>query len=103
MTCLFPIIGNSDTFFNPCLRLKHEKLIIIIPRRQSGVWGNIAVSRGNTPYDGLYGDAPPERGSFIRYETVGILLVEVYKRVRKYVFWVCERAQRAERMNFMDL
>ena len=45
---------------------------------------------GNTPYDGLYGEAPPERGIFIRYETVGILLVEVYKRVRKYVFWVCE-------------
>ena len=49
------------------------------------------------------GRLPPERGIFIRYETEGNLLVEVYKRVRKYVFWVCERAQRAERMNFIDL
>ena len=27
------------------------------------------------------------------YERVGILLVEVYKRVGKFVTWVCERAQ----------
>ena len=43
------------------------------------------------PYDGLYGEAPPERGTYFRlqvYERVGILLVEVYERV-------CERAQRA--------
>ena len=39
---------------------------------------------GGTPYDGLYGEAPPERGIFFRlqvYERVGILLVEVYERV----------------------
>ena len=43
---------------------------------------------GGTPYDGLYREAPPERGIFFRlqvYERVGILLVEVYKRVGKYV------------------
>ena len=53
--------------------------------------------RGRTPYNGLYWEAPPERGTFFRlqvYERVGILLVEVYKRVGKSVIWVCERAQK---------
>ena len=38
---------------------------------------------GVTPYDGLYREAPPERGIFFRlqvYERVGISLVEVYER-----------------------
>ena len=52
-------------------------------------------SRGGvTPY----GEAPPERGNFFRlqvYEWVGISLVEVYKRVRKSVTWVCDRAQKS--------
>ena len=35
----------------------------------------VAVSfpRGGTPYNGLYGEAPPERGTFFR--------LQVYKRV----------------------
>ena len=48
---------------------------------------------GDTPYNGLYGEAPTERGTFFRpqvYERVGILLVEVYERV-------CERPKRANR------
>ena len=43
---------------------------------------------GGTPYDGLYGEAPPERAIFFRlqvYERVGISLVEEYKRVGKSV------------------
>ena len=43
---------------------------------------------GCTPYNGLYGEAPPERGTFLRlqiYKRVGILQVEVYKRVGKSV------------------
>ena len=38
---------------------------------------------GRTPYDGLYGEVPPERSIFFRlkvYERVGISLDEVYKR-----------------------
>ena len=38
---------------------------------------------GGTPYDGLYGEAPPERSTFFRlqvYERVGISLVKVYQR-----------------------
>ena len=39
---------------------------------------------GGTPYNGLYGEAPPERGTFLRlqvYKRVGISKAEVYKRV----------------------
>ena len=45
-----------------------------------GGWG--------TPYNGLYGEAPPERGTFFRLQVckrVGISQVEVYKRVGKSV------------------
>ena len=61
---------------------------------------------GGNPYDGLYGEAPPERGTFLKlqvYERVGILLVEVYKRVGKSVIWVCERAQKGQQVNFISL
>ena len=61
---------------------------------------------GGTPFKVLYGEAPPERGTFFMlqvYERVGILLVEVFKRVGKSVISVCEMAQRAEQMNFMTL
>ena len=56
-----------------------------------------AMSPGGTPYDRLYGEAPPEKIIFFRlqvYERVGISLVEVYKRVGKSVIWVRERAQK---------
>ena len=45
---------------------------------------------GGAPYDGLYGEAPPPRGTFSRLPS----LVEVYKRGGKSVIWVCERAQK---------
>ena len=41
-----------------------------------------------TPYNGLYGEAPPERGTFFRlqvYKRVVISQVEVYERVGKSV------------------
>ena len=43
---------------------------------------------GGTPYNGLYGETPPERGTFFRlqvFKRVGISQVEVYKRVWKSV------------------
>ena len=43
---------------------------------------------GGTLYNGLHGEAPPERGTFLRlqvYKRVGISQVEVYKRVGKSV------------------
>ena len=45
---------------------------------------------GGTPYNGLYGEALPERGTFFRlqvYKRVGISQVEVYKKVGKSVIW----------------
>ena len=67
------------------------------------LWRRAVIQKGSTsrggvtPYDGLYGETPPERGIFFRlqvYEWVGISLVKVYKRVRKSVTWVCGRAQK---------
>ena len=46
---------------------------------------------GKTPYNGLHGEAPPERGIFFGlwvYERLGIFLVEVYERVGKSVIRV---------------
>ena len=43
---------------------------------------------GGTPYNGLYGEAAPERGTFFTlqvYKRVGISRVEVYARVGKSV------------------
>ena len=43
----------------------------------------------NTPYNGLYGEAPPETGPFFRlqvYERVAISPAEVSERVGKSVF-----------------
>ena len=64
------------------------------------------LPQGGALYNGLYGEAPHERGTFFShqvYERVGILLIEVYNMVGKSVIWVCERAQRAKQMNFMAL
>ena len=68
---------------------------------------NSSKDRVGTPYEGLYGETPPERGTFFRLEVydrvkqifnkskaLGILLVEIYKRAAKSVIWVCERAQK---------
>ena len=43
---------------------------------------------GGTPYNGLYGEAPPERDTLFRlqvYKREGISLVEVYERVGKSI------------------
>ena len=49
---------------------------------------------GATPYNGLYREAPPERGTFFFlqvYKRVGISQVEVYKRVEKSIIYVFKR------------
>ena len=61
---------------------KMESLLIKTLNSQAGGGG------GGTPYIGLYGEAPPERGTFFRlqvYKRVGVSQVEVYKRVGKSV------------------
>ena len=52
------------------------------PTGDSHVNRDLRDDPGGTPYNGLYGEAPPERGTFLRlqvYERVGILLVDVQK------------------------
>ena len=58
------------------------------------------LSPGGTPSNSLYGKAPPERGTFFRfqvYEGVGISKVEVHGRVGKSVISVVKRPKRANR------
>ena len=46
----------------------------------------LSITWSKSPYNGLYGESVPERGTFFRlqvYERVGISLVEAYERVGK--------------------
>ena len=47
--------------------------IAIIPARKKGKY-----CAGGTPFNGLYVEAPPDRGTFFR-QRVGILLVKEYE------------------------
>ena len=67
-----------QTIFDMCLYRElssHKEILLVL------AWG--------TPYSGLYGEAPPESGTFFRLQVnkrVGISKVEVYKRVEKLSF-----------------
>ena len=53
----------------------------------------VGLGGGGTPYDGLYGEAPPESVPFsILQVYVGVRIspVEVYERVEKSVISVCK-------------
>ena len=53
-----------------------------------------------TPYNGLYGEAPPQRVTFFSLqvnEMLGISLVEVYECVGKYVISSVKRLKRTNR------
>ena len=55
---------------------------------------------GGTHYDGLYGEAPPERGTFSRlqvHERVGISVVEEYGREGNLSFGLVKGPKRAHR------
>ena len=59
-----------------------------LSRDVAGGWGRVWVVL--TPYNGLYGMAPPEKGTFFSFsymEGVEISFVKVYKRVAKSVFF----------------
>ena len=67
--------------------LNFEKLIRMQPQL---LWW-LVRSSGGIPHDGLYGEAPPERGTFFSlrlYNRVGISQVEVYGTVGKSVIKV---------------
>ena len=66
-------------------------------------WDN-STRGGETPYNGLYGEAPPERGTFLRlpvYERGGISLVEAYGRVEMNVIFGSKKVQKGKQMKFM--
>ena len=63
---------------------------------------------GGTPYDGLYGEAPPERGTFFRlqvYERVGISLDKVYERASALIAALAASLSvlKEKRTNFKNL
>ena len=62
-----------------CLNLKAPKFVtfklliysnvpkcILVPLQVSTCWD--LIPRGGTPYNGLYGEAPPEMGTFLRLQ-----------------------------------
>ena len=58
---------------------------------------NTGTTGEGTPYNALYGEVPPDRGTFFRlqvYERAGISLDDVYERIRKSVVLVCKKAQK---------
>ena len=62
-------------------------LFVLLPRLGIGL--TPAGGGGVLPITCPYGEAPPERGTFFRlqvYKRVGIVLVEVYKRVGNLSF-----------------
>ena len=89
------LVTRSRTYLKPHI---FSVFVWTGPKTQAWCCARGAGGGGDSPYDGLYGEAPPGRGIFFRlevYERVAISLVEVYTRVgRKSVIWVCERAQK---------
>ena len=82
------LLTRSRSFFKPHMFFPYScrRVLSLVPGGGGGIL-----------YDGLYGEALPDRGIFFRlevYERVAISLVEVYKRVGKSVIWICERAEK---------
>jgi len=74
--CIVCSLDSDDGFligcFNQCYR-----------RATTLTW---IPGGGSTPYSGLYGEAPPERGAFCKlavYQRVGKIAILVYERVSK--------------------
>ena len=103
-TVLFLFYFHANEFLNSpsdlkenCLSSQSKTVTEDRVRAWAGIWPLLLHSGG----DGPYGESPPERGIFFRpqvYEGVWISLVEVYKRVRKSLIWVCMKGpKRANR------
>ena len=76
---------------------------ILVPLQASTCWG--LIPRGGPPYNGLYGEAKPEMGTFLRlqgqgYERIMISLVEVYERVG-VISVGKKRVQKGQQMHFV--
>ena len=56
-----------------------------------------------TPYNGLYGEAPPQRVTFFSfqvYEMLAISLAEVYECVGEIRHFVGKKAQKGQQVHF---
>ena len=62
-------------------------------KEENYYWLHPQKGGGGNPYNGLYGEAPPKRGTFFR--------LQVYERVGKSVISVCKKAQKGLQMHFM--
>ena len=83
LSCLFIALplAQSNSF------KVHAVIYYFFSGRGGG--GGEEVARKGTPYNGLYGESPPEMGTCYQLqvtERVGISLVEVYKRVGNLSF-----------------
>ena len=83
LSCLFIALplAQSNSF------KVHAVVYYFFSRRGGG--GGKEVARKGTPYNGLYGESPPEMGTCYQLqvtERVGISLVEVYERVGNLSF-----------------
>ena len=82
------VFDNLESKVVPLLPDNHFMLYIGLGERGGGI---------STPYNGYTGSLHLKWGTFFRlqiYESVGISLVDVYKRVGKCVISVCKKAQR---------
>ena len=82
LSCLFIALplAQSNSF-------KVHAVVYYFFSRRGG--GGKEVARKGTPYNGLYGESPPEMGTCYQLqvtERVGISLVEVYERVGNLSF-----------------
>ena len=76
------------------MHVGHGQFLFFVPFCTLETVLPLVPGEGGTPYSGLYGETPPERGTFFTlqaYKRVGISQVEVYKRVGKSVIWVFEK------------
>ena len=61
---------------------------------------------GDTPYNGLYGEAPPERGIFLRlqvYERVPFHILQLVKSLGTSVTWSVKWPKKATEGSFMSV
>ena len=84
LSCLFIALplAQSNSF-------KVHAVVYYFFSGRGGGGGGEEVARKGTPYNGLYGESPPEMGTCYQLqvtERVGISLVEVYERVGNLPF-----------------
>ena len=89
----------------PFPKVDASRVCLITGPKRGGGGGGAGCGVGGTPYNNLYGETPPEVGTFFGLqvdERVGISLVEVYERVEKSVISVGKKAQKSYQIQFMS-